>query len=154
MSRLLRLLSLVPLALETLLFLSLFKALVCVRSKASIKAKLGLFQSETLTSLSVSEAKTVKTIARLIQRISRRLPWKSLCLDKALTAQRLLAHRGIASTLYLGMIKNEKKDLTAHAWLRAGPIWVTGFHPNIPYTLVATYATLPQPSPRLKECHR
>lgn len=151
--RILRIVPLAPLALETLFYLSFFKALVLIKSQQSIKARLGFFQSETLAAVSQQEAQRVKTIARLIKKVSQHLPWTSLCLDKALTAQHLLKRRGIASTLYLGVIKNEKNDLTAHAWLRAGPIWVTGYSPHIPYTLVATYATLPQKSPWLKDYH-
>lgn len=66
--------------------------------------------------------------------------WKSKCLDQAMTAQRMLKRRGLQSTLYFGMVKEKDQSLIAHAWLRCGKHWIVGFHPQIQYTIVGTYA--------------
>ena len=39
---------------------------------------------------------------------------------------KMLEKRNIESTLYLGIAKDEKGELIAHAWLRSGPFYVSG----------------------------
>lgn len=146
-------LSLGPLVLESLFFLALFKMLILLKAKDSLKVRFGIFQSETINSLSAAEDKIVKSITRVIRRVSKIVPWQNLCLDKAITGQYMLQKRGISSTLYLGMIKNEHQSWTAHAWLRSGSVWVTGFNPHVEYTVVATYAKIPRQSKLRSNIH-
>lgn len=80
---------------------------------------------------SADEADTSKLaeaqrIGRAIEVVSRHTPWESKCLVQAITGKLLLKNRGIANTLYLGVRKNEKNQLIAHAWLRVGPLIITG----------------------------
>ncbi len=68
-----------------------------------------------------------RRIAWAISRVSPYTPWKSNCFPQALTAKILLRWRGIPSTLYLGAaFAEDKSKLEAHAWLRCGPLYVTG----------------------------
>jgi hypothetical protein len=67
--------------------------------------------------------------------VSRRLFPERPCLVQALAARWLLARRGIASDLHIGVLKNDDA-LEAHAWLeRDGRVLVGGaaspavFHP-------------------------
>jgi transglutaminase superfamily protein len=76
-----------------------------------------------------------------VRTMSRYLPWHSRCLAQALTVTRMLGRRGIASTLYLGTMKDETNELQMHAWVRCGSVVLTG-GPQSPqlYTVIATFA--------------
>ena len=70
-------------------------------------------------------------------------PWESACLAQAFAAKAMLRCRGITSTLYLGLAKNEQggqSGLLAHAWLRSGSLILTGEPGKDQYTVVATFA--------------
>jgi len=64
-------------------------------------------------------------LRRTIHIAGRILPWSPKCLARAMTAQSMLARRGYASVLSLGVADIEGA-LNAHAWLAAGGIIVTG----------------------------
>lgn len=64
-------------------------------------------------------------VSRVVDRVCSKTIWESKCLVRALTAQKFLKRKGIATTLYLGcQTKNE--ELKAHAWIRCGQFFVTG----------------------------
>jgi len=77
-------------------------------------------------------------IAREVIRISNKTPWESKCLVRALTAQDLIHRKGIETTLYLGVGKDEKGAMIAHAWLRCGELYVMGGDGS-PYSTVAKF---------------
>ena len=56
----------------------------------------------------------------------RRLPWTVPCLATAVAANRLLARRGTASELWLGVRSSDARPIDAHAWLVADGTVVTG----------------------------
>lgn len=76
------------------------------------------------------DMKTLKQIRWAISRASTIIPWRSVCLDQALSAQQMLASREIRGILYMGVSKeddpNKNKALKAHAWLKCGDFFVTG----------------------------
>jgi len=47
------------------------------------------------------------------------MPGAGTCLAQALTAQSLLARRGRPATVHIGVVKGEKGELQAHAWLES-----------------------------------
>ncbi len=56
-------------------------------------------------------------IARMVSLAGRRSPWRTTCLRQALGLWFLLARRGIATELRLGVEKSVEGDLAAHAWV-------------------------------------
>jgi len=78
-------------------------------------------------------------ISRAMIRCRKLLPWKPNCLVEAITAKIILNLRGINSTLYLGVNK-ENGDMKAHAWLRCGTIYVTGKRGMGEFMVVSTFA--------------
>jgi len=60
-----------------------------------------------------------------VTRANRLAFWANICLVKSLAARMMLQRRNIGSTLYLGLLKNQEKDLVAHAWLMAGGVCIT-----------------------------
>ena len=57
-----------------------------------------------------------------------------------MAAMKMLEKRGIESTLYLGMAKDETGALIAHAWLRSGPFYITGSEGMERFTVVGKFA--------------
>ncbi|HYH06454.1 MAG TPA: lasso peptide biosynthesis B2 protein [Thermoanaerobaculia bacterium] len=71
-------------------------------------------------------AAATRRVQWAIDAAHRRVPWTVKCLATALAANRLLAWRGVASELWLGVRTNERKSMDAHAWLIAEGCVVTG----------------------------
>lgn len=62
----------------------------------------------------------------MVPLVSRRLPWRCVCLEQALGARRILRWIGVDSRLQLGVAKDGEK-FAAHAWLEvSGRIFVGG----------------------------
>lgn len=68
-------------------------------------------------------------------------PWESKCLVQALTAQRMLKEKGISTTLYLGVKKDNNSNMLAHAWTRCGTYYVTGGYNKDGFAIVAKFTT-------------
>jgi hypothetical protein len=79
-------------------------------------------------------------ISRAIQRMSRHTWWESMCMVKAIAAMKMLERRGIPSTLYMGTAKDSNGRMVAHAWLRSGPYYLTGYEEMAHFTVVGTFA--------------
>ena len=79
----------------------------------------------------------------VIQVVSPCTPWESKCLVQAITAKILLRFKGLSSTLYLGVARNDQHQLIAHAWLRCGQTIVTGGAVNHEFTVVSWFADAP-----------
>ena len=70
----------------------------------------------------------------------RHLIWARKCLVESIAAKRMLDRRKIPSTLYLGVAKNNKGKLSAHAWIRSGNIWVAGNRNRHKFTVVGFFS--------------
>lgn len=60
------------------------------------------------------------TIAKVVNGLATRTPWKSTCLVKALAASKMLSKRHIPHSIHFGMKKNDSGNYEAHAWVSAG----------------------------------
>ena len=72
------------------------------------------------------QAENPAIIARLIDSLALRLPWKSTCLVRVLAAHRMFNRRKINHKIHFGVKKNESDNLEAHAWLSAGDEIILG----------------------------
>jgi len=79
------------------------------------------------------------TIAQAVQRAARNLPWECQCLVQAVAAKAMLRWRGLPSTLYIGVAKDQNATLCAHAWLRCGNIILTGREEANRFTIISTF---------------
>lgn len=64
--------------------------------------------------------------------------WRNKCMEQAITAKRMLSKRGIDSTIYFGVRKNNEK-LEAHSWLKMGDVFIVGEKQSDAYTVVSFY---------------
>ncbi|MDD7987004.1 lasso peptide biosynthesis B2 protein [Lentisphaera marina] len=125
------------LALEV--FLELCLACLQLKSQEFKVLAKSLGESEKESS---KEEKTIpdeiKFLKRLILRIADLLPWKCVCFPQAIAGQRILNKKKLASTLYLGL-KKEDGDMKAHAWLRYQQYIVTGDNGIEQYTIINSF---------------
>lgn len=103
------------------------------------KRYIGKYKKETSFELNSKEYRIIKRVAWAVNIVSRKTPWESKCLVQALTAQRMLKRRKICSTLYLGVNKDAKNTMNAHAWLRCGEVFVTGGYNRDEFKEVAKF---------------
>ncbi|MBN1187692.1 MAG: lasso peptide biosynthesis B2 protein [Bacteroidales bacterium] len=102
--------------------------------------KLGEKDQETTDTLMPEWESYVVLVKDSIRRASRYNIVKPKCLAEAITAKKLLNKKQIPSTLYLGVAKDEKQKMIAHAWLRCGNIIVTGKQGMGKFTVVSKFA--------------
>lgn len=81
---------------------------------------------------------TTDRIARALAVVSRRTPWRSNCLARALACRMMLARRGVSSTLVLGVDKQGDR-MEAHAWLECGGRILTGGEERDRFTIITTF---------------
>jgi adenylylsulfate kinase len=117
---------------------------------ARLARHLGVPGVESVPDVPDPELVAARRIAWAVHTAGCYTPWKSNCLPSALAAKYLLRRRGIASTLYLGAAFKARTELEAHAWLRCGPLYVTGGPGHLSFGTVAVYGsgTMPMPSTR------
>ena len=78
-------------------------------------------------------------VSQAIIRSQKSVPWQTRCFVNAITAKFMLQKRGLESTLYLGVNKEDQK-MTAHAWLRCGTYFVTGKREMGKFVVVNTFS--------------
>ena len=84
----------------------------------------------------------IADIVRVTEAWSRRLPWRTLCLEQGITAARLLSRHGSHATLFYGaaMIDGELK---AHVWVRSGDRDVIGCETAGNFALLSQFSNDP-----------
>lgn len=85
------------------------------------------------------DEKYIRDVQYAVKGICRRTPWESKCLVQALTAKKLLNQHGLPCTLYMGVSKDDKGEMIAHAWLRCGNIFVTGGIGHLYYAVTGVF---------------
>jgi hypothetical protein len=80
-----------------------------------------------------------RAIRRAVTTAARHVPWSATCLPQAMAAKMMLARRGCASTLHLGVARTGADGLFAHAWLEAGGRIIVGEQGSEAVTPVAGF---------------
>jgi hypothetical protein len=76
----------------------------------------------------VSGKETAKEVSWAVERSAGLLPFRVVCLPRALAGWQMLHLRRISGRLHLGAAQGGKeKALLAHAWLDASGVRVTGY---------------------------
>lgn len=116
---------------------AIFRLIILFVPVKYMKKHYGISGEESPPDESKDNYVRARKIAYHVNRIAEHTPWKSKCLVRALTAQRLLTKKNISSTLYLG-VKKEGEKMVAHAWIRTGGFYATGGNGN-DYSVVAKF---------------
>ncbi|MFK4437019.1 hypothetical protein ABIA61_002365 [Paenibacillus sp. RC21] len=110
----------------------------------------GIRMEETSWECDARQKQAVRHISHAVELASRYTPWRSSCLVQAAAAMTLLSRRKLDCTLYLGTAKNAAGRLAAHAWVRSGPIYVTGEREMGAFTVVGTFGRRAVTDPNTK----
>lgn len=86
----------------------------------------------------IAYLRQVQTALKLCKKYT---PWKTECYTLALTGKILLRRKKILSTLYIGFRKNTENEYEGHAWLRSGPVIVSGIEGGIPGYHIQSFFT-------------
>lgn len=128
------------LLIETTTLLFIARLLVLFLPFRVIAKRLGEHMTETTRQTSSLQEKTSEKIGRAIRKVSRHTPFRSLCLEQAITCKFMLNRRGISSTIYFGLSKDEDASkLKAHAWTRSGSQIITGAKERHQFKIVSTF---------------
>ncbi len=111
---------------------------------SKVAPSLGDQMKETSFSSVSSNREEIARISKAIHLMSRYTFWESQCLVKAIAGMKMLEKRNIESTLYLGTSKDEKGEMIAHAWLRSGPLYISGAEVMERFTVVAKFGKEPK----------
>ena len=88
----------------------------------------------------VENKEILKNVSEAIHIMSKYTFWESQCLVQAIAGMKMLQRRNVASTLYLGTARDEGGKLVAHAWLRSGPYYISGWEGMERFSVVAKFA--------------
>jgi hypothetical protein len=85
-------------------------------------------------------AVTVETLVWAVEAAARRLPWRTVCIEQGLAAQRMLRRRGIDARLHYGARTDHSASrLEAHVWVTVDGVPVIGGAEAARFAAIATY---------------
>lgn len=122
------------------LYVAYYRLCLLFVPMSRIEKMIGTRGEESEVEESPENLKLAKLVGFHVNRVTEHLPLKRKCFVRALTARKILMKKGVNTTLYLGVGKENDK-MTAHAWLRCGLFFVTGGNGN-GYTMVAKFMAL------------
>ncbi|MNN26472.1 hypothetical protein D3C81_1399770 [compost metagenome] len=104
-----------------------------------VAPSLGSSMLETSQTHDPHHEPVLRIVSSTIQTVSRHTLWESTCMVRAIAAMKMLERRGIECTLYLGTAKDHQGKMTAHAWVRSGSVYITGFEEMKKFTVVGKF---------------
>jgi hypothetical protein len=132
----------IVLLFEAYIYLGWARCQLLYRPFSKVAPTLGIYMKETKEEITDIQIKELKYIRHSIQIMSKYTFWESKCLVRAIAALKMLERRNIDSTLYLGTGKDENGKLIAHAWLRSGSLFVTGYEEMHRFTITGKFAKM------------
>jgi hypothetical protein len=126
------------LLLEAATLLAVARVLVHTVKFERFATRLGSHGAQSAEEESASALAVAQRVRWAVETAARNIPFEAVCLPQAIAGKLMLRRRGIASTLYLGVARDP--DLKAHAWLRAGPLIVTGAKGRLGFSVISTFA--------------
>jgi len=126
---------------EATVWLALARVAILVTGFRALSRRLGVPMQESTETDDDRHRPVLRRIRWGIAAVSRRAPWRCMCLEQAVAAKMMLRRRGIASTLYLGVARQQTgASIQAHAWVRCGSYYLSGGEDHARYAVVSTFA--------------
>ncbi|MDJ0707495.1 MAG: lasso peptide biosynthesis B2 protein [Leptolyngbyaceae cyanobacterium MO_188.B28] len=138
----------------TWLLLGFSRAIILILSFKRLVSSWGVHNSlpPTIPLLESAEEVRALHIGRVVRLSARYTPWGSNCFTQAVTARLLLGLYRIPYALYFGLARDSSTcELTAHAWVAAGRVRVTGGYGFGQFTVVGCFVFQP-PHSELSKC--
>jgi hypothetical protein len=132
------------LVLEALIWLLAANASIRLAPFRHLASLLGVAKGDA-EEAALSSAPDCRRLARAqrvgqaVGRAARLSPWPARCLAQAMAAKAMLACRGTASRLHLGVKASAGADLEAHAWLTLDGAIIIGGAIRQEYTELARF---------------
>ncbi|MBU1325923.1 MAG: lasso peptide biosynthesis B2 protein [Alphaproteobacteria bacterium] len=138
--------------LEAVLGLAVARATLLVRPFRTVARRLGHLTTPDDPRVAAAQVRGTEAEVRVVTDVrwavaaaARRVPFRAVCLQQALAAEAMLRRRRIATVLHLGSGRDGAGEMTAHAWLDAAGVPVTGY-PLAPYLQeVGCFVSCPDP---------
>jgi len=91
--------------------------------------------------LAPAQERRARRIGQVVRMTAGYTPWTSNCFPQAIAARVLLGLYGLPYALYFGLRRNpdDPNGMTAHAWVAAGRVRVTGGHSFGRFTVVGCF---------------
>ena len=86
------------------------------------------------------DASEAREVGRAVERAARHVPFRAVCLQQAFAALLMMRRRGLAASVRLGLARDERGELKAHAWSHCGELPVTGVAAARGFVAVAGFA--------------
>jgi hypothetical protein len=81
-----------------------------------------------------------ESIVWAVEAAGRRLPWRAMCIEQGIAAQRMMRRRGIDARLHYGARNDHAASrLEAHVWVTVDDVPVIGGSEAARYAAIATY---------------
>jgi hypothetical protein len=100
---------------------------------------LGVARGDPPTAEAPSNREVARRVSWAVTTVGRHTPWRSTCLVQAIAAMAMLRRRRLPSVLYLGVGKQDEKNMRAHAWLTSAGITLTGAPVDSGLTVVSVF---------------
>lgn len=126
---------------QAFIFTGFYRAFILFMPFNKLKIRMGKYKTESPKEIDFKANRIAREVRWSVTQAARHTPWESKCLVQALTAQKMRKIRGISTTIYLGVKKNDKDEMMAHAWVRCGSYYVTGGENRQGYAVVAKFAS-------------
>jgi hypothetical protein len=121
------------LVVEAAASLAAARAMLAVQPFSRVAKQLGTFSAPdglpvaSAAGRSLGAARLARKIGWAVRATAPWMPFRAVCLEQAIAARAMLRRRGIESVLHLGAGPDGSRMLSAHAWLEAAGIRVTGY---------------------------
>lgn len=125
--------------IKAYIYTGIFRIYILFMPFKRLAQKMGRIKNESPYKVNKETYLEAERVSKIVAKASGYTFWKSLCLVQALTAQKLLSEKNISTTIYLGVLKDDKNNMIAHAWTRCGSYFVTGGKNNM-FTIVARFS--------------
>jgi hypothetical protein len=112
---------------QSLLIEAAYELAVASAAVATLPFRRAIARGSTPLAPVRSGAATVHSLVWAVETAARRLPWRSVCIEQGIAAQRMLRRRGIDARLHYGASnQGASGKLEAHVWVTVDRIPVIG----------------------------
>ena len=128
--------------IEAFILSGVYRFMVLYLPFKYVKKRLGVPKKESAKEESVEVYRLAKEIRGGVLLVCKYTPWESKCLIRAMLVQHFLKRKKIATTIYLGVNKDDLNNMKAHAWIRCGEMIVTGQYEKDHFIQVAYFSNV------------
>jgi hypothetical protein len=127
--------------LEALAWLTVMRAAIPWVPFHYVSKVFRLAPGEDVSAVGAAETLRAATLGWAVRAAATWMPWRCNCLSQAVTGAAMLRRRRIASTLHVGVAKEEAGTFTFHAWLCCGGAILTGETADRAYVSMSRFSS-------------